>query len=235
MSRTLVIPDLHLPVSRPGALEFCIDLHEQWDCDEVVFLGDVVDWHAISFWSKHPECPGPKDEYELARKQVKLWSDAFPKASVCIGNHDERPSRLARTVSIPEFMLKPYNEIWPAKDWTWKKRFVIDGVTYLHGTGCSGIHPAWNLMNNKMHVSVAIGHCHTRAGIKWSSNKYERKFGMDVGCLIDEETFNFVYDTDNPVRPFLSAAVVIDGIPYHEPMRCGKGETYHDSKFKVKR
>jgi len=223
---------LHLPAGRPGFLEFCIDLYDQWDCDKVVFLGDVVDWHAISFWAKHPECPGPKDEYELARAELQRWSDAFPTADVCIGNHDERPSRLARTVNIPEFMLKPYSEIWPAEGWNWQRRHEIDDVVYLHGTGCSGIHPAWNLMNTKMHRSVVIGHCHTRAGVKWSSNTKERKFGMDCGCGIDEKTYNFVYASDNPIRPFLSAGVIIDGVPYLEPMRCGRGEPYWDGNFR---
>jgi hypothetical protein len=55
---------------------------------------------------------------------------------------------------------------------------------------------------------------------------------MDCGCGIDEEKFNFAYAHNDPIRPFLSVAVVIDGVPYLEPMRCGKGEPYHDSKFK---
>jgi len=235
VSRVLVIPDLHLPASRPGALAFCCDMYEQWDCDEVIFLGDIIDWHAISFWTHHPELAGPKDEYELARKEVTKWAKKFPKATVLIGNHDERPSRLARTVNIPDFMLRPYSELWPAPDWNWVRKHKVDNVRYLHGTGCSGIHPAWNLMNSKMHQSVVIGHCHTRAGVKWTCNDAERKFGMDCGCLIDEGKYNFAYSQENPIRPFLSVGVVIDGTPYLEPMSCGKGEPYHDSKFKVKR
>jgi hypothetical protein len=231
MSRVLVIPDLHLPAGRLGFLQFCRDLYSQWDCDTAIFLGDVVDWHAISVWTRHPELPGPKDEYELACTEVAKWSKAFPTAKICIGNHDERPTRLAKTVNIPEFMLRPYAEIWKSPGWKWGRRFQVDAVTYLHGTGCSGIHPAWNLMNSKMHESVCIGHCHTRAGVKWSSNKRERKFGLDCGCGIDEERFNFAYASDDPIRPFLAAAVVTDGVPYLEPMLCGRGEPYHDSKF----
>lgn len=229
-----MVGDLHLPAARVGYREFCTDLYEQWDCDTVIFIGDVVDWHAISFHAKNPECPGPTDEYELAKQHVRKWAELFPVASVCIGNHDERPRRLARTVNIPDFMLKDYSDIWPAKNWEWAWRFKIDGVTYKHGKGCSGIHPAWNLMN-KMQQSVVIGHCHTRAGIKGFCNDEHRRFGMDVGCGVDEKMFQFVYQFDNPIRPFLSAGVVIDGTPYLEPMPCGKGERYHDSKFKGRR
>ncbi len=230
MSRVLFIPDLHCPATRKGALEFCLDLQEEWDCNEVVFAGDVIDWHAISHWTKEPSCPGPLDEYELAKECVKKWYDAFPDAMVCIGNHDERPNRLAKTVNIPDFMLKSYADLWDTPGWKWNWKFMVDEVSYRHGTGCSGIHPAWNMMN-KVYHSVAIGHCHTRAGVKWGSNGRMRIFGLDAGCLIDEQAWQFTYGRDNVIRPFLSAAVIIDGHPYLEAMRCSKGEAYYDGNF----
>src|SRR4051794_35024646 len=99
--RVLVIGDIHEPVSHPGYLAFCRDLRQRYKCDQVIFIGDVVDWHAVSFHAHHPEAPGPKDEYELAKAGVALWRNEFPKALVCIGNHDERLIRLAETVNIP--------------------------------------------------------------------------------------------------------------------------------------
>ena len=228
--RILNVGDLHLPATRKGYLQFCMDIYEAWDCDTVVFAGDVVDWHAISFHAKNPHLPGPTDEYELACVGVRRWAEAFPEAYVCIGNHDKRPSRLAKTVNIPDFMLKDYNEIWPADGWIWDYSFKLDDINFRHGKGCRGIHPAWNLMN-KTQQSCSIGHCHTRAGIKWFSNDTTRKFGMDVGCGVDAKMWQFVYQEDNPVRPFLSCGVVIDGIPHLEPMPCGIGEGYHDSRF----
>jgi len=231
MARVLVIGDLHLPAVRKGYLQFCKDLYNEWSCNEVVFIGDIVDWHAISFWTKEPNCPGPADEYRLAKKYVKKWYDAFPEARVCIGNHDERPARLAKTVNIPGFMLRPYADLWDTPGWTWDYRFVIDSVSYRHGTGIKGgIHPAWNLMN-KIHMSCVIGHLHGRAGIKWSANEYTRMFAMDVGCGIDEKAFQFIYGKDTAERPIIAAGVVLEGIPYHEIMPCSKGERYHDSRY----
>jgi len=90
MSRVLVIGDIHEPVSHPGYLSFCQDLHKAWNCNAVVFIGDVADFQAISFHTIHPECPGPGDEYMLAKQKIQKWYKAFPKAKVCIGNHDER-------------------------------------------------------------------------------------------------------------------------------------------------
>lgn len=231
--KILCVGDLHCPADRPKYLKFCKDLYSAWDCDTVIFIGDVIDWTSISFWAANPECPGPKDEYELAKKHLKRWSDAFPKAKVCIGNHDERPQRLARSVKIPEFMIKPYNELWEAPGWEWDYSHVIDKVLYRHGPpgrGGGGIHPAWNVMN-KVHTSVVIGHCHSRAGVKWSTNPYNRFFAMDVGCGIDDQMMQFAYGHDAVEKSILAAGIILAGTQaYVELMPCSKGEKYHDER-----
>jgi hypothetical protein len=232
MSKILVIPDLHLPAVRKKSLQFCKDIYKKWNCNKVVFIGDLVDWHSISHYVKNPNLPGPKDEYELAKKLVQEWYKAFPVAQVCIGNHDERPSRLAETVNIPDFMLKPYGELWNTPGWKWEFSFEIDDVHYRHGTDCSGIHPAWNLMN-KIKCSSVIGHCHSRAGIKWSVNKFRRFFAMDVGSLIDDTQYQFAYGKNVIERSVCSCGVVIDAIPYLEVMAISKGEKYY-SEWKGK-
>ena len=227
MSRVLIIGDLHLPAVRNKYIDFCKDIRTKWKCNEIVFIGDIIDWHSISRWTKEPNLPGPKDEYELAKQLVAQWYKAFPKANVCIGNHDERPERLAKTVNIPGFMLQPYDKLWDTPKWKWNYRFKLDGVHYRHGTGCKGIHPAWNLMN-KSHSSVVIGHCHSRVGIKWSMNPDQRFFGMDVGCGIDDSKWQFSYNRDIEERSICSCGVVIDGFPYIEIMPISKGEKYYE-------
>ncbi len=229
--KVLCIADLHLPAVRKGYLTFCQDLYYQWECDTVVFMGDIVDWTAISFHASNPMCPGPFDEYRLAKECVAQWGEAFPTARVCIGNHDERPARLARTVSIPDFMLIPYAELWDTPGWDWGFKFMLDGVSYRHGSGLrGGVHPAWNVMT-KVYNSVVIGHLHARLAIEYSMSETKRMFGMSVGCGIDEETFNFAYAADTLARPAVGAGVVIDGVPHIEPMLMGRGELYHDSNF----
>jgi len=226
MARVLVVGDLHIPATRPLYLEFCKDIYKKWKCNKVVFIGDIIDWHSISFHVREPNCPGPKDEYELAKVEISKWYKAFPNALVTIGNHDERPARLAKTVSIPEFMILPYDKLWNTPKWKWEFSHEIDGVHYRHGTNISGIHPAWNLMN-KLHCSVVIGHCHSRAGIKWSVNKFQRFFAMDVGSGISEKEWQFAYGRDLVERPISSCGVVIDGHPYLELCPISKGEKYY--------
>ena len=228
--RVLIVGDLHEPVSHPAYLKFCKDIYKKYTCNAVIFIGDIADWHAVSRYVKEPSCPGPKDEYKLAREKIQKWYKAFPKAKVCIGNHDERPERLAKTVSIPPDLMKSYNDMWGTPGWIWDWDFTIDNVYYLHGTDTGGIHPAWNNMTKNL-MSTVMGHCHARAGYNWKTTPAKRIFAMDVGCGIDVKAWQFVYGRHCKDRPILGCGVVINGTPYHEIMKMGRGETYDNKKF----
>ena len=215
--RVLCIGDVHEPVAKDGYLEFCQDIYDAWGCNQVVFIGDLVDWHAISFHSKHPESPGAFDEYKLAYDGIQKWYKAFPKAKVCVGNHDARPNRLAATVNIPSSFLQSYEEMWNTPKWNWAFDHSIDGVYYFHGTGYSGLHPAYRAAR-EMGMSACIGHAHAAGGIKWLVNPNRRWFGMDVGCGIDDKRYAFAYGKHLRKKSVISCGVVIDGMPYHEMM-----------------
>ena len=232
MSRVLVIPDLHEPCSRPGALEFCRDIGRKYKTDKTVFIGDVTDWHSISFHAHHPEMPGPKDEFDLAFKCLQKWHKVFPKAKICLGNHDRRVVRLAEDNHIPAQFLRKYGQVWKTPGWKWVHEVIIDGVLYSHGEGTgTSMYPAYNKMK-KMGLSCVLGHFHKAGGIKWMVNPLRRMFGMDVGSLINDKSMAFAYAKYAVERSVLSCAVVIDGVPQHIIMPCGKGEKYHDSNFK---
>lgn len=228
MSKVLVIADLHAPVTRRHYLQFCKDTKRKYRCDTVVFIGDVVDWHAVSFHAAIPECPSPDDEYKLALQEVQKWYKAFPVAKVCIGNHDARPKRLAESVNIPARLLRDYNEQWKTPLWEWGTSFIIDDVFYHHGHGKgTGINPAYNTAKN-MGMSVVIGHSHSKAGVKWLVNPLRRWFGMDVGTGVDDRKMAFAYAKEQTYRSILSCGVVLDGMPQHIMMAVGRGEKYHD-------
>jgi len=230
--RNLVIGDLHCPVERKGYMQFCKDLYAEWNCDSVVFIGDVVDWSAISFHAHNPEAPGPKDEFELAFNAIQKWYKAFPKAKVCIGNHDARPRRLAESVNIPAKFIRDYSNLWNTPKWEWGHHFIIDDVYYCHGHGKGGGNtPAFNNAK-KMGMSVVMGHFHSKGGVVWASSPLNRWFGLDTGCGIDDEAYAFVYAKEQVQRSMLSAGVVLDGMPYYEVMPCGAGERYWDGNFK---
>jgi len=231
MSRVLIIGDTHMPSVHPAYLAFVRDLRDKHRCDTIVHIGDVLDFHSVSFHAHVPDMPGPKDEYEQAYEAMRGWVKAFPKMKVCIGNHDRRVIRLAESVNIPSRFVRNYSEVWNTPRWEWAEDFVIDGCYYSHGEGCGGLHPAYNQMQ-KMLSSVAIGHVHTAGGVSWLANPSARMFGIDVGCGIDEKSLSFVYSKHFKRRSIISAAVVLDGTPHHQIMEMGPGERYHRSRFK---
>ena len=86
--RILVIGDLHAPFTLDGYLDFCIDMYAIYNCNQVIFIGDIIDNHYASFHTTDPDGLGGGDELELAVEDVAKWYDAFPVADVTIGNHD---------------------------------------------------------------------------------------------------------------------------------------------------
>lgn len=231
MSKVLVVGDIHAPATHPGYMQFCKDMYYEWSCNSVVLIGDVIDFQAISFHAANPQCPGPEDEFLFAYQEIRKWKKAFSKARVCIGNHDERIIRRAESVSIPSRFLRSYSEVWDTPGWDWRHEHIVDDVYFFHGTGQGGIHPAWNVAG-KMLMPVVMGHCHSKAGVKWRANPLRRIFSVDVGCGIDVDAYQFAYGKHIKERPILSVAIIRDGIPYHEIMPCGRGEMYHKSRFK---
>jgi predicted phosphodiesterase len=225
MAKVLCIGDIHAPYNRPNYLQFCQDIYYKYDCNKVVFIGDVVDLHSISFHQKNPQLANSAMEYQLAKQEIAKWKKAFPKAVVCIGNHDARPVRLAETVSIPEELLKDFSDIWDTKNWKWDWEFTIDDVCYIHGTGNGGMHPAFNKMRSTG-MSYVMGHTHANAGVKWEASPKSRLFGLDVGCGINDKSMAFAYGQFARRRSIIGCGVVIDAIPYHEVMPIGKGEKY---------
>ena len=228
MSKVLAIADIHEPVSRKHYLRFCKDLYEAWGCNKVVFIGDIVDWSAISFHVNNPEAPGAMDEYSLAKKAIQKWYKAFPKATVILGNHDRRPQRVAESVNIPAKFIRDYSDLWGTPKWDWEFSTVIDNVFYCHGDGKGGGNtPAFNLAKS-MGMSVVMGHFHSVAGITWQASPVNRIFGMNLGWGGDDAAYAFAYAKEQAKRGVLGAGVILDGIPYYEVMPVAKGERYYD-------
>ena len=230
MSRVLAIGDLHLPATHPGYLQFCLDLYDQWNCDTVVFIGDIIDHHSISFHEQELDTDNAVDEFDATVEGIAEWYEHFPKAFVTLGNHDERVHRKSKSVGIPSQYLKSYAELYNTPKWNWCQSVIIDEVNYFHGTGCTGVQPARLAATNSMHSTV-IGHCHSVAGVHWVCGPTRRIFGMDLGCGVDPEHPAMRYGSAYRHRPILAAGVVLDGVPYHEICPTAKGEPYHRSNF----
>jgi hypothetical protein len=220
----LIIGDLHLPWTHPKYKKFCQDTKRKYKCTEVVFIGDVVDLCGLGFWEQDPDGMSPGHEMDLAQLGVNEWKKAFPKAKVCIGNHDARTFRLAKKAGQPLKTMRSFAETWETPGWDWDFEHMIDDTLFLHGFG-SGLVAAHKIMV-KRHKSVVMGHIHTGAGVLWNTTEGKRMFAMNVGCGIDCRSYAFHYAKDHLDRPVLGCGVVVNGAAQFIPMPISEGETY---------
>ena len=133
--RILVIGDLHAPFVLEGYLEHCQEVYANYNCNQVIFIGDILDNHAFSYHEPDPDGLSPGSELIMAKKFVKKWYEAFPNADVCIGNHDRMASRKAMTGGVPSAWIRSYNDVLGTPNWKWVETIVYDNVLYEHGEG----------------------------------------------------------------------------------------------------
>ena len=164
--RILVVGDLHAPFTLPNYLDFCIDVYAKYNCNQVIFIGDIIDNHYSSFHTTDPDGLGGGDELDLAVEDVARWYSQFPVADVMIGNHDRMIMRRAFDSQIPQRWIKSYNDVLGTPDWNWLENVVYDDVLYEHGEGGQA---AMKARNNMM--SSVCGHTHTSAYVQWYVGK----------------------------------------------------------------
>lgn len=211
MSVVLTIGDLHEPFTHRKYLPFIKDVAKQYQPDEVVLSGDEVDNHAISYHEHNPDGSSPGDELKRAKKKLRHWFDAFPNVKVCISNHGSLIYRKGATAGLPKGVFHGYKELYDAPEgWRWGLRWVIDGVQYIHGTGCSGQNGAIKAAQQHR-MSTVIGHIHSHGGVLYSASHRDLLFGLNVGCGISPTAYAFEYGKDFAVRPTLGCGIVVDG------------------------
>jgi metallophosphoesterase superfamily enzyme len=112
LSTVLIIGDCHCPAMRRGYVRFLQGVADHYGPDRIVHIGDLVDWHSISYHESSPELHSPIEEMRKAKRQVRSLVEAFPEADWLIGNHDSLTERQATSARLPSDVLKPYGELW---------------------------------------------------------------------------------------------------------------------------
>lgn len=217
---TLVIGDLHLPFIHKDYLAHCQRVQEKYNCDEIVFIGDVFESHALGFWPHDPSGMSAGSELSQAIASAQPWYKAFPVAKICIGNHDERYFRQAFKAGIPTAYLRGYNEVFKCPDnWNWQHGHTMDNVLYAHGTGYTGKDAAMRVASESM-MSAVIGHTHSWGGVQWIGTHNAAIFALNVGCGVDESAYPMRYAAHMRRKPVLGCGVVLDSgrVAHFEPM-----------------
>jgi len=203
--RVLAIGDTHEPFCLPGYLEHCKQTYLKYNCNRVVFIGDVIDNHYSSYHETDADGMGGLNELDLAIKKTSRWYEAFPNAEVMIGNHDRLIARKAQTGGIPSKWIRSYSEVLGTPGWDFKERTVIDSVQYVHGEAGTAKRKAISDM-----MSTVQGHLHTQMYVEWMVGMNFKIFGMQLGCGIDHELYAFSYAKAGK-KPAIGCGVIIGG------------------------
>lgn len=213
-NRVLVIGDLHEPFCLEGYLNHCVQTYQNYNCNRVVFIGDIIDNHFTSYHEVDPDGFGAGEELDRAIHRLSMWYKKFPIADVTIGNHDRLIRRKAFSGGIPKAWIKEYSQVLNTPNWNFTDRVVIDNVQYIHGESGKAIKKAKDDM-----MSTVQGHRHTELGIEFAVGANFRIFGMSVGCGIDNTAYAMAYGK-NFKKPAIGCGVVINGeIGIPVPMR----------------
>lgn len=208
--RILVIGDIHAPFELDGYLDFCKETYAKYLCNQVIYIGDIIDNHYTSYHETSADGAGGLDELKYAIKAIKKWRKAFPKADVLIGNHDRMVMRKAQTSDIPSAWIKSYNEVL-GTNWNWVERIVYDNVQFVHGEGGTARTKAKNDM-----MSTVQGHIHTQCYTDWMVGRNFKVFGMQVGCGVDGSSYAAAY-AKHFKKQAIGCGVVIGG---HTAINC---------------
>lgn len=207
----LVIGDTHEPFTHRNYLEFCKETQKKHKCKEVVHIGDLVDNHAISYHEHDPDGWSPAEEMAQADKKIAKWFKAFPKVSMCRGNHDNLVDRKGKTIGLPRRCFAEFRDMWNLpKGWVDDFSFEINGVHFKHGMGYSGKFAHVQAAVDERQSTV-IGHLHSSAGVEWMANSKQIMFGMQVGCGLDRKAYAFAYGKDFRRKPILGCGIVTEG------------------------
>lgn len=204
-SRILIIGDIHEPFCLQDYLEFCLTQYKEHNCNQVIFIGDIIDNHYSSFHGTDPEGMGGTKELAMTIEKVAEWYKAFPKATVIIGNHDRIIMRKAFASDVPAQWIRGYNEVLKTPNWNWTERIVFDNVQYIHGESGQAKAKAKNDM-----MSTVQGHLHSLAYIEWFAGIHNNIFAMQVGCGVDVESYAMAY-AKGFKKPVISCGIVIGG------------------------
>jgi len=212
-----------MPAMHIDAFKFIKHIADAYNPDLVINLGDEIDHHNLSF---HPnefgDCPyTASQEFEKAQRHFSNFYDMFDSMEIMESNHGSLLYRKSKACEIPRKFLKSYNEVLEAPDtYRWHRNFIADTplgkVNFSHGHYA----PKNAMKKSQLRaMSQVQGHYHNDFNIEWWGNDTgQRFFGMTCGCLIDDETYAFMYNKTYIPRPALGIGLITDGVPELIPM-----------------
>jgi DNA-binding transcriptional regulator YhcF (GntR family) len=222
-SRVLVISDMHIPYHHPDAVEFLKAIKKKYKPDRIINIGDELDNHAMSYHESDPDTFSAGDELARARKVTMELEQIFPQMDLIESNHGSLYYRKAKTHGIPKEAMVPYNDLLAVgSGWRWHFDLTIKlsngELCYFHHGKVGDV----LTLTQRMGISAVQGHYHNRFRIDFWGNPRGLYWGLQVGCLIDDNALAFQYNKTTTERPIIGCGIILDGIPHLLPLVMDK-------------
>jgi len=223
-SRVLLISDLHIPYHHPDSFAFLQYLKDKYKPTRVICLGDELDKHAMSYHDHDPDLYSAGHELKASLPFVVQLEKMFPRMEIIESNHGSLVWRKAKTNGIPRQYIKSYNDVLGVgPGWSWHFDLTIDlpngQKVYIHHGKVSDVVK----LSQQMGMNAIQGHYHEKYGVHFWGNPTGLYWGMQCGCLIDDEQYAFSYNNVNIKRPIIGTGLIIDSLPLLEPMVLSEG------------
>lgn len=218
-SRILLISDMHIPYHHKDTIPFLKHLKAKYKPTRVICLGDELDKHALSYHESDPDLPSAGDELRRSLPTIRELFELFPKMDIIESNHGSLVWRKAKTSGIPKHYIKSYNDVLEV-DSGWRWAFDLT-IKLPNGQYCYIHHGKTNkviALSQQMGMNAVQGHYHESFKIDYWGNPNGLFWGMQCGCLIDDDALAFSYNNVNIKRPVIGTGLIIDSQPVLEPM-----------------
>lgn len=222
----LTISDMHIPYHHPDSFDFLAECKKRYKPDLVVSMGDLADFHDISFHDSDPDLMSAGDEMRALQKYSKQLEKIFPKMYVIGSNHGDLPARRAFASKMPKHFLRPYNEIYGVgKGWQFIDDLTLndgkESIYFSHGVAKDGLK-----LSAQRGVNSVQGHYHTEFRIDYISNPQNLLWAMHTGCLLDKRALAFAYNKLDVNRPIIGTGAIKNGHPFLIPMIIDKNHKW---------
>jgi hypothetical protein len=204
LDNILIIGDLHAPFTLPKYLDFCKEQQRKFNCGRVILIGDLLDNHYSSYHESDPDGMSAGDELDEAIEQIQAYYDAFPTATVIIGNHDRLVYRKAFSGGVSKRWVKEYKDVLKVPNWDFVESVEIFNVNINHGEGGT----ARSKMKKDLQSQIQ-GHLHSDFYLEYIVGKNFRIFGMQIGSGVDHHSYAMAYGK-NFKKPAIGCGVLLN-------------------------
>ena len=199
-------------------LKFLGAIKSEYSPDRVIHIGDETDNHAMSFHDSDPNLFSAGEEHEKAREVIWKIEDLYSKVDVIESNHGSLWYRKAKAYGIPREAIRSYEEILMTQKWKWHFELTL---RLPNGSPCYFHHGrSANVLLTSQHMGMPAvqGHYHEKFNIQYWGTSERLNWGMNVGCLVDDDSLAFTYNNSNLKRPVIGCGMIIDSQPKLMPM-----------------